>query len=1083
MRMCMTKERKPFLLKLFMLWAFVFVWATAFAQNSITISGTVSDDVESLPGVSVAVKGTTIGTITDVNGKFTLSVPNEKSVLTFSYVGYTPQSVTVGSTRNFNITMKSDEQLLDEVVVIGYGAVKKRDLTGSTASVRGTEIAQIPVTTAAQAISGKLAGVNVVTTSGAPGADIDIIVRGGTSITQSTKPLYIVDGFQVEDGLKNVDINDIESIDVMKDASATAIYGVKGSNGVIIITTKSGKAGKTEVNYNGYLSFERLGNKLDLLGVSDYVKYQYEFQTLRGQQPQWESMFGGTAGSGAYDYINKEYGNRSGIDWQEEMFGGTALLQSHNVSVTGGNEKTKFMLSYNYTGQDGILDKTGYTKNSIRAKINHELWKGVRLDVSGNFNNTQLDGDGSMGGMLKMSALQPVTGGVRFTNEQMLHSDISTEMALIDSQYDINNPIITNDAVTQNKYTRQVTFNAGLDVDIPWVKGLTFRTAGSYFWQQVRNDYWDDGRTKKAEVNKGPWGKRNNSERNTWQITNTLNWKRDFGAHGLNILLGQETSEYNSMKLENIYYEFPENNFGLNDVSMAGRVGDYKSGKERERLFSLFGRVMYNYGGRYLVTATLRGDATSKFKRGNQWGAFPSASAAWRISEEAFMESTKDIVNNLKLRVGYGVTGNNNIDNNMYATDYGSTQYVVNGKEVSGLKPGDTVGNSYLEWEKTTTTNIGLDVSVFNSRLNLSVDWYNNESGNLLIKNEIPTSTGYKYQFQNIGKIRNRGFEFLVNSVNIKTKDFTWATDFNISFNRSKVLSLYDGEERSAMAPQTVDDGHAQFWVEEGQPLGQFYGYIYDGVYTTNDFEVDAAGNYTKLKDGIASLKGKSRDTIKPGDVKYKTTAGDVDSDGNPVWSTSDRTVIGNSQPDFTGGMTNTFTYKGFDLSIFVNFSYGNQIVNMNSQRFIGPYLANQNSLTVMNDRFVLVDPATGQETKNLARLAELNPQQHNKTAMWSLNGDNKIAITDPLDYYLEDGSFLRLSNITLGYSLPKSLLNKAYINKARIYCTLNNIHTFTKYKGYDPEVSSKSGALTRGVDNSAYPKTKSVVVGVNLTF
>lgn len=1078
----MKKERKPVFKKLLMLWAFTCMWTMVFAQSGITVTGTVQDEVESLPGVSVSVKGTTIGTITDMDGRFTLNVPNEKSVLTFSYVGYDAQNITVGTTRTFNVTMKSDNQLLDEVVVIGYGVVKKKDLTGATSSVRGSEIAQIPVTTAAQAISGKMAGVNVVTTSGAPGADIDIIVRGGTSITQSNKPLYIVDGFQMEDGLKNVDINDIESIDVMKDASATAIYGVKGSNGVIIITTKSGKSGKTEINYNGYISFERLGNKLDLFNVEDYVRYQYDFQILNDKATQWQDMFGGTAGPGAYDYIKKEYGNRAGIDWQDEMFGGTALLQSHNLSVSGGTETTKYLLSYNYTGQDGILDKTGYSKNSIRAKINHELWKGIRLDFSGNFNNTQLDGDGSLGGMLKMSALQPVTGGIRFTNEEMLHMDISDEMALIDSQYDIYNPIITNDAVTQTKYTRQVVLNAGLEIDIPWIKGLMFRTAGSYFWQQARNDYWDDGRTKTADNNKGPWGKRNNSERDTWQVTNTLNWRRDFGAHGLNVLLGQEVTEYNSMKLDNIYYEFPENNFGLNDVSMAGRVDGYKSDKSRERLFSVFGRVMYNYSDRYLITATLRGDGTSMFMRGNKWGAFPSGSAAWRISEEAFMENMKSVLNNLKLRVGYGVTGNNNIDKNMYTTDYGSVQYVSNGKEVSGLKPKDTVGNSNLGWEKTSTTNLGLDVSVFNSRLNLSVDWYNNESDNLLIKNEIPTSTGYKYQFQNIGKIRNRGFEFLVNSVNVRSKDFMWTTDFNISFNRSKVLSLYDGE-RSAMNPQSVDDGHAMFWVEEGQPLGQFYGYHYDGVYTTDDFEADASGNYTILKDGVPALKGRNRDTVKPGDVKYKPVTGELDKDGNPVWSTADRTVIGNAQPDFTGGMTNTFTYKGFDLSIFVNFSYGNDIVNMNSQRFIGPYLSNQNSLQVMNSRFTLIDPATGMETTSLARLAELNPNQHSRTAMWSLNSNNKIAITDPLDYYLEDGSFLRLNTITLGYSLPKQILKKAYLSRARIYCTLNNIHTFTKYKGYDPEVSTKSGALTRGVDNSAYPKTKSVVVGVNLTF
>jgi len=1053
---------------------------SAFAQNK-TITGTVKDASDVVIGASVVVKGTTKGTMTDLDGKYTITVPATAKQLVFSFVGYESQTVTIGNQSKIDVVLKESAQMLDEVVAIGYAKVKRKDLTAASVSVGGDELKTVPVTTAAQALTGKAAGVNVITQSGAPGASINITVRGGTSITQSTSPLYIVDGFQMENGLQNVDINDIASIDIMKDASATAIYGAQGSNGVIIITTKSGKSGKTEVNYNTYFSFEKLGKKLPILDVLDFVKYQYEFQTLAGNESKWASMFGGDSSSsdfytGAYDRIQSEYGSRKGIDWQDLVFGGTGMLQNHNLNVNGGNEKTKYMLSYNYTDQEGIMSKHGYSKNSIRAKINHELWKGVRLDFNTNYQSTTLEGGGSLGGMLKMTILQPVTGGSRFTNEQFIKSDISDEMLALDSQYDVYNPLIINDAVTQKKFTRQYSVNAGLEIDI--MKDLTFRTAGSYLWQQVRNDYWDDGRTKTAQNYGGPYGSRDNAEKMSWQITNTLNYGHQFGDHKLNVLLGQETSYSESLSLDNEYHGFDETNFGLNNVSM-GSAYTYGSDKSRIGLVSVFGRASYDYKGRYLVTGTMRADGSAKFLKGNQWGYFPSASAAWRITEEEFMKDQK-IFDNMKLRLGYGTAGNCNIDNNMYRTDYKAGHYAINNADVSTLIFDNTLGNKNIKWETTTTTNIGLDLSVLHSRLNLSVDLYNNQSANLIIKNNIPPTTGYLYQYQNIGSVRNRGIELVLNSSNIRNKNFTWSTDFNISFNRSKVLDLYGDGGNDYFIKNY--GSRIDYMIKVGKPLGQFYGYKYDGVYTTDDFNQNANGTYT-LKDGVASLKGKNRSLVKPGDVKYVCLAGEKDANGNPVWSTNDRSVIGNAQPKFQGGLNNTFSYKGFDLTVFMNFVYGNKVFNMSSQRFIGPYLPNQNTLDVMNSRFKLVDPSTGKETKDLVRLAELNPQQYGKNAMWSLNADNKIAITDALDYYLEDGSFLRLSTITLGYSLPKKMLQKAHINNARVYCTLNNIYTFTNYSGYDPEVAATSSALTQGIDDSSYPRAKSYVVGLNLTF
>ena len=1056
---------------------------SALAQNR-TISGTVRDAQDVVIGASVTVKGhSTLGTITDMDGNYSISVPASAKELVFSYIGYETQTIAIKGRTKIDVTLEESSQMLDEVVAIGYAKVRRKDLTGSSVSVGGDDLKMTPVTTAAQALAGKAAGVNIVTQSGAPGADINITVRGGTSITQGTEPLYIVDGFQMEDGLRNVDINDIESIDIMKDASATAIYGARGSNGVILITTKSGKAGKTEVSYNGYVSFDRLGKKLDLLGVEDYVKYQYEFQQLRDNQDNWASIFGGNVNdadfyTGAYNRIHSDYGNRAGIDWQDEVFGNTGITQNHNVNISGGSEKTRYMLSYNYTGEDGIMDKHGYQKNSVRAKINHELWKGVRFDFSSSLQMTKLEGGGSLGGTLKQTILQPITGGVRWTNEELLGSDLSDLLSEMygGDNYDANNPILNNNAITNEKYTRFASVNAGLEFDI--IKGMTFRTAASYLWQQVREDYWDDGSTKTAQTNQSPYGygKRNNDEKFSWQITNTLNYAFDVAEkHKFNVLLGQETWYQENMNLDNEYRNFSDGNFGLNDVSM-GTPYTWKSGKSRQGLVSFFGRVSYNFNERYLFTGTLRADGSSKFAKGNQWGYFPSASAAWRISEESFMEDV-DFIDNLKLRIGYGTSGNNNIDNNMYTTDYGSGHYGYNGTDFITLVPGTKLGNKDLKWEKTTSTNVGIDFSAFNSRLNLSVDWYNNESSNLLIENKIPTSTGYSTQFQNIGSIRNRGVEIVLNTTNIRTNDFTWTMDFNMAFNRSKVLQIYGDSETKYFIQDY--ESRMGFKIEEGKPLGQFYGLQYDGIYTTDDFIQNADGTYT-LKDGIPYLKGSNRESVKPGDVKYRPTVGETDDNGNPVWSTNDRTVIGNAAPDFTGGWNNTFSYKGFDLSVFMYFSVGNDVFNMSTQRFVGPYLANQNTIDKMANRFTLIDPNTGKETTDLIRLAELNPGQYGSDMMWNISTNNKTAISDHSSYYIEDGSFLRVQNVTLGYTFPKV----PFLRSLRIYATAQNLLTITGYSGYNPEVNSQGQSnLQMGVDYNAYPVARSFIFGVNIGF
>ena len=1059
-----------------------FAMVSLVKAQEFSLSGRVTDaNNEAISGASVQIKGKTTSIRTEEDGSFSLSI-EVGDVLQISYVGYTPEKVIVSSRNPITVLLMAANNDLDEVVVIGYGTARKRDLTGAVGSVKGDDIRQVPVTTAAQALTGKVAGVNVVTQSGAPGADVNITVRGGTSITGSTKPLYVVDGFVMEDALMKIDINDIESIDILKDASATAIYGARGANGVVLITTKSAKSGRTTVDYNAYLSFERLSRKLDLLGVEDYVKYQYEFQTLAGNASRFADMYGGDAddpdfASGAYARIHNDYGTRAGIDWQDEVFGGSALLQNHNVNISGGNEKTKLMLSYNNTNQDGILAKSGFRRNSVRAKVDHQLFEGVNVDFNSLFQDANRQGGGSLGGMLKMSALQPATGGIRYTDEEMLHTDIGDEMQLIDSQYDISNPIIMNDARTRERASRLANVNVGLTAK--FLNDFTFRTQGSYQWGQTRTDFWDDGRTRDAQNNGGPYGDINNAEGFEWQWTNTLSWMKDLGNHHINLMGGHEVRYEESQGLKHEYFEFPASNFGLKDVSLAGRTERGESEADRYGLVSGFFRGIYNYDDRYLVTATVRADGVSTFRQGNKWGAFPSASAAWNIHNESFMEDN-GIFDQLKLRVGYGTTGNDRIGTTRYATLYGSTVVAVDNKTVVGVKPINTLGNPALVWEKTQTANVGLDVALLNNRVNLTADFYNNESKNLLLEADIPTSTGYSKQYQNIATLRNRGVELSLNTLNIRNENFQWRSAFNMTFNRSKVGQLFGSAGNDYMI--TSYESRINFYTSVGGPISTFYGYKYDGVYTTDDFVQNGDGSYT-LRDGVASLKGKDRSAVKPGDVKYLPVAGQTDADGNPVWSADDRTELGSPEPNFFGGFNNEFIYKGFDLSVFLNFAYGNKVFNMNSQRFMGPYLPNQNSLGDMADRFTLIDPSTGLETKDLNRLAELNPNQHASDQIWSLNAGNNIAISDPLDYYLEDASFLRINNITLGYTLPGEVSKKAFIQRLRFYVTLNNIHTFTNYSGFDPEVSATDKILTRGVDNSAYPRIKSFVTGINLTF
>lgn len=884
--------------------------------------------------------------------------------------------------------------------------------------------------------------------------------------------------------MTNIDVNDIESIDILKDASATAIYGSRGSNGIVLITTKSGKKGKTQITYNTYFSFDKLSKKLDMMSnAEDFVKYQYEMAELQGKTAVWSNVFDNGKGidasdfySGVYGRINSQYGDAYGIDWQDEVFGGSALTQNHNVNVSTGTEKTQVMLSYNYSDQEGLLANHGIKKNSIRAKVNTELYKGVRFDLNTMFSGNSTDGGGAYSGM-KNVLLQPINGGSMFTRDDLLYTQTYPDFSGLDASFDTANPIVQNDASTSNKRSKLYTVNAGLEFD--FLKHFTWRTAGSYTWSHSKSTSFADENSTSYIMdpsNTGINGSISNSESYKWQVTNTLNYSQTFAKkHKVNVLMGHEVTYSESESDKMTLIKFPYPNHGLDNITDA-TVKEQSTSHKNSGIVSAFARFNYTFDERYLLTATVRGDGATNFAKGNKWGVFPSVSGAWRISEENFWKNSKlmNVVNSLKLRVGYGVTGNNAIGSSKYTTNYSQTTYPMgNNENNSAYVVGTTLGNKDLKWETLHATNIGLDISLFNSRVNLTAEWYNNQISDLLMNCVIPSSTGYSSQYQNVGEMRNRGWEITLNTVNINTKNFRWTTDLNLAFNSSKVLALEGVEDHKTFAAGSNRSGTLTYYAVVGEALGDMYGYVYDGIYTTDDFTQGEDGSFI-LRDGVVKpFDG----TPQPGDIKFA-----ADNEAGDQF-TRQYVKIGNGTPDCIGGFNNTFSFYGFDLSVFMKFSIGNDVYNA-TKHSMSPYALYQNVPAEFgNNYYRLVDPATGKKATTLARLKELNPNE--SLRKWSLNTTNSSYITYPSSYYVEDGSYLRIAQLTLGYTFPKKWLQKIMISNARVYFTANNLATITGYSGYDPEVSSANDNVvcTPGYDSSTYPRSRSYVVGLNLTF
>lgn len=1041
------------------------------------ITGKVLDDSGNpIAGANIITTKTKQGVQTDKDGNFTLTVSGKAPYnLIVSSVGHGSKVVNTSGDEIVTVLLIKEAVTQEDVVVVGYATVKRKDLTGTVSSVNAKQLKDIPLSSAAEALQGRLAGVQAISSEGAPGADIIIRVRGGGSITQDNSPMYIVDGIQVENALSVISPQDIQTIDVLKDASTTAIYGARAANGVIMITTKTGKPGKTQVAYNGSFGIRQLPKKMDVLSPYDFVLWQWE--RTRGVVAD-STSFAQTYGT-TWDTLSN-YKSVAPIDWQEQVFGRNAKYQNHNVSVNGGNQATSFNLSLTANREDGVQLESGFDRNLVNFKLDHKVSDKVKVGITARYLDQTVRGIGT------------TNSGTKATN-RLRHTifyrpfELNTPAGGIDdfdeayylASNQAVNPIILTQAEYRRQYTKGTYLTGYLNLNI--LKNLTFRSTVGFdnvitqqdlFFSKITGTARNAASLPVASI--GYQYNRSISNSNTLQYSvNNFKQHHDFTA-----LVGQEIIDVRVSNSLNQTNFFPADitpdkalaNMGLGTPPPGStQPAAFTFTNAPSRIASFFGRLNYAYDDKYLATFNLRSDRSSKFSPTNGSLVFPSASLAWRFTKEKFAQNLKWLDDG-KVRFGYGAVGNNRISDLLYMQLYGVTgQYAINHSILPGFAP-TSLANPNLRWEENTTQNFGLDLSLFKSKVQLTIDVYKNRAKNLLLDVAIPPTTGYNSQIQNIGATSNRGVEFQVNATPISKKNFTWTSNFNISFNKNKVENLGGVTQLERNSGWQGSDGIPDYLVKVGDPVGQMYGFVTDGFYKVEDFDYNATLRTYALKAGVPSIT--INGTPQPGVVKWK----DLDGDGQ-ITADKDRKVIGNANPKFTGGWNNQFAYKGFDMSVFVNFVVGNDIYNANKVEWTDGSFPNNNLLGIMKDRWTNINPTTGAVVTDPTELTNLNANAKIwtpvRTQRWWLHS-----------WAIENGSYLRINNVTLGYTLPKSLTSKAKISSFRLYATVNNLATITSYTGYDPDVTARrSDPLTPGVDFAAYPRSRTWVFGVNVTF
>lgn len=1015
------------------------------------LSGVVTDpDGAPIEGVTVTVRGSQVATVTNFKGAFTINVPDKTASLVFTSIGYQEKAVAIGSNATINATMQRETVQTEEVVVVGYGAQKKSDLTGSVAVVPIAEMQKAPVRSFVEALAGRVAGVVVSSVDGQPGSAFNVVIRGNNSITQDNSPLYVVDGFPIEGHNNNViNPDDIESMSVLKDASATAIYGARGANGVILITTKSGKAGPPVVSFNASYGFQKATNTVALMDPYNFVKQQLEIS------PGTDTTILGTA---AYYYLRggatvDSYKDSTNINWQSRMFR-TALMKNYNLSVSGGNAQTKYSLSGSILNQGGVIVNSGYNRYQGRFALNQTLGKKFRASVNVNYSRLEQSGvnPAATASSATSTLMYSVWGYKPFGNNLISQAFDDNVSSANDYRF---NPVLNQQNIVRLNNTNNLAANAFVEYDI--TKNLKLKVSGginSLILQAVSfNDTLTSYGNAKLSSN-GVNGSVIYSNLNSWLNENTLTYNRRFNNNNLlNVIAGITEQKVTTSSYGSAANQLPTQASNVSWLS-AGTPSSITSAASLNSLVSFLGRANYTFYSDFLLTASFRADGSSKFSPENHWSYFPSGAFAWKFKKLAFKNVRA--VSDGKIRISYGLTGNNRVGDFPYLSQYSvsaiSQGYTFGNTAISGLIP-QTLGNPDLKWETTAQWDLGLDMGFLNNRISLTADIYKKTTKNLLLNANIPTSYGYSSIFQNIGSVQNQGIELSINTVNIRRGNFSWNTSFNISFNANKVLSLANNQQ-SFFAYAPYDNGVAKipaFLVELGKPLGLMYGPVFDGIYQYSDFDKSPSGAYAL--NGKIPTNGNVRSIIQPGDIKYK------DLNGDGVINNNDFTVIGRGLPLNAGGFTNDFSYKGFDLGIFFQWSYGNSILNANRLVFEGNNLAK----TGLNQFASYQNRWTPNNSSN---------------TLFRTGGQGPIGNSFS-SRVVEDGSYLRFKTLSFGYNLPRQLMKKWGIKNLNIYVAAQNLYTWTKYTGNDPEVSIFNSVLTPGVDYSAYPRSNTTTFGI----
>ena len=1052
--------------------------------QTVQITGTVTDQSgEPVIGASVWENDTTNGVSTDIDGKFALNVTKGAKIVVTS-IGYKDYNFTVGAQTVYDIKLSEDMAMLDEVVVVGYGVMKRSDLSGASVSMGEDALKGTIISSLDQSLQGRASGVSAVTTSGAPGSSSSIRVRGQATINANAEPLYVIDGVIVQGGgnsgadfglgdalgngkvstispLSTLNPADIVSMEILKDASATAIYGAQGANGVVLITTKRGKAGDAKISYDGMFAVSNQTRRLDMMNLRQYAQFYNDLVSL-GELSQPNELYSDPSILG------------KGTNWQDAIFR-TALQHQHQLSVSGGTEKIQYYVSGSYMNQEGTIIGSKFDRFSVRTNLDAQLKSWIKLGLSATYANTNDD--------LKLADSEQ--GLIRYSLTTIpdipIYDVDGNYSSTVREGYTNPNPVALAmmDKILLNR--QKLTGNIFADIS-PFVN-----------WKPLKNLVWRvevgfDMNHSKGErytpmVDLGGWVRNSNSssiQNNKglfWQLKNYLTYSNTFGKHSFTAMVGHEMweSRYEFASVANT--ALPSD--AIHNPALGTGTPSINAGFGSSAMASIFTRETYNYDNRYLLTYTYRYDGSSNFGPDNRWAGFHSAAASWRFSNESFFEGAKGVISNGKIRVGWGQTGNANIGS--YA--WGSATSVMESGLGTSYRPAN-IANTAIKWESQEQWNVGMDLGFFDDRLNFTVDLYLKTSKDMLMTMQLPSYMGSQGNGSsrleapkgNYGSIENRGLEITVDAHPF-VGEFQWDSNFQISFNRNKLLSLSGTENASLVGYGQWSDVVCVSSI--GQPLYNFYGYKVAGVYES----LEDIQNSPKAEKYPADGVFNKANTVWVGDLKYE------DINGNGVIDENDRTNIGSPMPKFTFGWTNTFRYKNFDLNIFLNGSYGNKVLNYNAISLTHMNSAWTNQLNSVNDRAKLVpiDPDKaytdgGAWYYDITNVRVANPGT--KTPRASINDAND---NDRIsDRYVEDGSYLRIKNITLGYTFPKQMLKKARIENLRLYCNLQNAYTFTKYSGYDPEVGASTQdatGLTYGIDNGRYPSPLTFSVGLNITF